>query len=99
MQDADIGIDRAFSTIPISSSSLSWTSTWTSPRVAGSGAEPAAQPGQDGVGHEPPDVPAPPGDLLDETRGEERVVRVGRHEERLDAAEPVVHLGHLQLVV
>src|SRR4051794_15447695 len=38
-------------------------------------------------------------DLLDEARGEEGVLRTGRHEDRLDSREVGVHLCHLQLVV
>lgn len=45
------------------------------------------------------DVSAPGRDLLDQGGGQEAVGGIGRHEERLDAGEAVVHLGHLELVV
>src|SRR4051794_5097540 len=54
---------------------------------------------QDHRRHEPVDVAPQSGDLLDERRGQVRPVRARGHEERLHAAHPVVHLGHLQLVV
>src|ERR1700744_3875099 len=53
----------------------------------------------DRLGHQPADVATVLGHLADEAGGQERVQRVGRHEQRLDLGDPVVHLGHLHLVV
>src|SRR4051794_37173695 len=53
----------------------------------------------DEIGDVGGDVPAPLGDLFDEAGGQERVQRIGRHEQRLDPGQAVVHLRHLQLVV
>ena len=49
--------------------------------------------------HQTLDVAAEGDDLLDQARGEEGVERVGGHEEGVDPGQPMVHLGHLQLVV
>src|SRR5690606_18533599 len=62
-------------------------------------AEPLHQRRLDDVGDEAGDVPAELHDLLHQARREERELRIGRHEERLDARYAVVHLGHLQLVL
>src|SRR5580693_4952494 len=43
-----------------------------------------AQPGQDELRDQPADVAAVPGDLLHQARPQERVQRVGGHEQRLD---------------
>src|SRR5204863_3090176 len=58
-----------------------------------------AQPGQHDLGDQAADVPAVPGDLLDQAGAQERVERVGGHEQRLDLGHPVVHLRHLHLVL
>src|SRR5215467_8771217 len=58
-----------------------------------------AQPGQDDLRDQAADVPAVPGDLLDQAGAQEGVERVGGHEERLDLGHPVVHLRHLHLVL
>src|SRR5690606_36324563 len=62
-------------------------------------AEPLHQRRLDDVGDEAGDVPAELPDLLHLARREECELRIGRHEERLDARYAVVHLGHLQLVL
>src|SRR6185369_5135780 len=54
---------------------------------------------QDDVGDQARDVAAVLGDLLDQAGGQERVLRVRAHEQRLDASQPGVHLRHLQLIV
>src|SRR6516164_2596310 len=58
-----------------------------------------AQAGQDDLRDQAADVPAVPGDLLHQARAQERVERVGGHEQRLDLGHPVVHLRHLHLVL
>src|SRR5579862_421680 len=63
------------------------------------GGEALAQAGQDRVGDQAADVAAVPGDFLDQAGAEERVQRVGGHEQRLDLGHPVVHLRHLHLVL
>src|SRR5690348_1087594 len=109
--EADIGIDRALETAVTISSSFFCTSTGCSPlstavlETDGTTVAPSVLPQafverlQDDRGNEVGDVPAPGGDLLDQRGGEEAVGGVGGHEQRLDAREAVVHLGHLQLVV
>src|SRR5690242_18745471 len=75
---------------------------WDYPRLGPPGllfGQALAQPGQDDLGNEPADVAAVPGDLLDQAGGQERVQRVGGHEQRLDLGHPVVHLRHLHLVL
>ena len=59
----------------------------------------AQQPVVDGLGHQPGDVAAEHGDLLDQARGEVPDLRGGRDEQRLDVGQLAVHLGHLQLVL
>src|SRR5207247_7059767 len=61
--------------------------------------EALAQPGQDDLGDQAANIPTVPGDLLDQTRAQEGVERVGGHEQRLDLGHPVVHLRHLHLVL
>src|SRR3954468_21983470 len=101
--EADIGIARALSISAVSSSSLAWMSTPGLPSRAGSlrwaSADLFLQPLEHRWGDEPRDVPAPRGHLFDEARREETVERVGRHEQRLDTGQRVVHLPHLELVV
>src|SRR4029077_2036869 len=58
-----------------------------------------AQPGQHDLGDQAADVPAVPGDLLDQAGAQERIERIGGHEQRLDLGHPVVHLRHLHLVL
>ena len=55
--------------------------------------------GRHRLGHEGRDVAAVAGDLAKQARGDERMGRAGRDEQRLDARELTVHLGHLQLVL
>ena len=52
----------------------------------------------DEVGDERRDVAAEASDLLDQ-RGRGRPLGAGRDEDRLDAGQRGVHLGHLELVV
>ena len=59
----------------------------------------AGQPLADESRAQTGDVTAEGGDLLDQAGGEERPLRGGRHEDRLDLGERGVHLRHLQLVV
>src|SRR3954471_4432846 len=61
--------------------------------------EPFTQAIRHEIGYMWRNAAAPLGNLFDEARRDEGVLRVGRHEQRLDAAEAVVHLRHLQLVV
>ena len=62
-------------------------------------AQPFVERLQDQRRHQVGDVAAPGRDLLDQGGGQEAVGGVGGDEQRLDAGEAVVHLGHLQLVV
>ena len=57
------------------------------------------QPLVHGLGHQPRDVAAELGDLLDQAGREVPDLRRGRHEEGLDAGQLAVHLGHLELVL
>jgi hypothetical protein len=57
------------------------------------------QPLEDPLGHQPGHVAAERGDLLHQAGGQVPDLRRGRHEERLDAGQLAVHLGHLQLVL
>src|ERR1700722_12184772 len=73
------------------------------PRAAAGVALPLRQAGaeraEDRLGNQAADVATVLGDLLDQARAEERVERVGRHEQRLDLGQAVVHLRLLHLVL
>src|SRR3954452_24015574 len=101
----DKGLVFACSTMAMIASSLPWASVMREPyggRALGSAllvAQTFLQTSPDAARDQAGDVAAPVRDLLDQARGEERIRRVGAHEDRLDAGERMVHLGHLQLVV
>src|SRR6266851_4644577 len=57
------------------------------------------QPRQHDLRDLPADVSTILGYLLDQAGAQERVQRVGGHEQRLDLGHPVVHLRHLHLVL
>src|SRR5215469_2497935 len=63
------------------------------------GPEAGAQALQDLIGHQAADVTTVGGDFLDQAGAQERVQRVGRHEQGLHPGQAVVHLGHHLLVL